>query len=509
MTSIPPSSRLTSIVFLFALVSLSGCSLARTQTTNISKSQLRATSVVNDFPRFVESECRFDPPPGSVICGDLLVLEDRENPEGSVVSLHAAIFPSNSANPLPDPVIFLVGGGGNDVLGAADFFLGPAGDLIRTERDFILYNQRGVKRSDPYLACPGEGEFREEIFSSNPAQTEQDQLEYEFLLGCRDYLRGQGVNLEFYDSPSHAADLKDLIQVLGYQQANIFGASYGTRLGLTLMRYHPEVIRSAVLDGVLPPQVDFPSDAITSYVVSVDKLFQACSSQPGCAEKYPDLESEFYSALESLKAEPALVQVDGKEVVLNQTLFLDAIYQLLHSASGIPAVPRAIHSASVGDYSLLEDPLRSVRSYSDFTATGAHYSSICRDEVNFDSLENSQSTAALYHQAWSDYFELSTYFDTCRSWIDEPGDAIENTPVVSSVPTLVLTGTFDPITSPAWGQETTGYLENSFYYEFPNMAHGTVWYEDCALSIALNFLDDPGAEPESSCLDGLGPPEFE
>ena len=301
-----PPSRIILSLFLILFL-LSSCYFSQSPGLTIPKSQLRATSVVEDLPRFEQGDCRFDTPLGKVICGDLYVLEDRTKPDGAIVTLHVAIFPSFSSESLLDPVIYLMGGGGGDALAAADFYLGAAGNRIRAERDFIIYNQRGVKRNEPYLACPGEDEFWSDIFSRDISRAEEDQLEYEFLMGCRDHLQAQGIDLDLYDSIAHAADLADLIHLLGYQQANIYGTSYGTRLGLTLMRHYPEVIRSAILDGVLPPQIDFPSDAITSFVVSVDNLFAACAAQEKCSTQYPELENEFYAVIEGLKAEPAII----------------------------------------------------------------------------------------------------------------------------------------------------------------------------------------------------------
>jgi pimeloyl-ACP methyl ester carboxylesterase len=189
-------------------------------------------------------------------------------------------------------------------------------------------------------------------------------------------------------------------------------------------------------------------------------------------------------------------------------MFLDIIYQLLHSSSALPDIPLAIHNASSEEYSWLITPIKNLPGYSDFVTTGVHYSSMCKDEVNFDSLENSQALLNDVHPAWKDYFELSFYYDTCRDWIIDPANEVENTPVISAIPTLLMAGHFDSITSPAWSENTASYLENSFYYEFPNMAHGTVRYDSCAFGIALDFITDPWTEPDASCLDELGYPEF-
>ena len=154
------------ILFMLVIsaIFLSSCSLSLSPDSLFTKTRYREPFVPTPSPPyFLPGDCRFPVPPGEVRCGDLYVQEDRSNPNSRVVSLHVAIFPSYSPNPEPDPVIYLVGGGGSDTLGAAEFFLGTAGTMVRTKRDFILYNQRGVKRNDPYLACPGEAEFQTKL----------------------------------------------------------------------------------------------------------------------------------------------------------------------------------------------------------------------------------------------------------------------------------------------------------------------------------------------------------
>jgi pimeloyl-ACP methyl ester carboxylesterase len=334
-------------------------------------------------------------------------------------------------------------------------------------------------------------------------------MEYEFMIKCRDHFLAEGIDLDMYDSLAHAADLADLITTLGYDQANIYGTSYGTRLGLTFMRHYPDLVRSAILDSILPPQINFPSDAITTYFYALDNLFSACAEQENCRETYPDLEAEFYTAVEDLMENPATLDIDGEDVILDHILFLDTIYMLLHPPDALPGIPRAIHNASLGEYSWLKQPIRSILSYSDFVATGVQYSSMCRDEVNFDSPANTQALLEGAHPGWVDYFNLDFYYQTCQEWVTSAADPVENTPVVSDIPSLILTGSFDSITAPPWNLDTANYLKNSYYYEFPNMAHGVLRYDACALSMGLAFLDDPGTEPDTSCMETLGHPIFD
>jgi hypothetical protein len=77
--------------------------------------------------------------------------------------------------------------------------------------------------------------------------------------------------------------------------------------------------------------------------------------------------------------------------------------------------------------------------------------------------------------------------------------------VHSDVPTLVLEGTFDPITPPAYGQLAARMLPHSFYVEFPDRGH-SVLRDDCADAMALKFLANPAAPPDTRCLSTLAGP---
>jgi len=457
---------------------------------------------------FELADCQFQIPAKPVECGYLIVPEDRSDPDGATVSLHVAIFRSTGPNPEPDPVIYLMGGGGGNALSAADYYLKTVGNRIRASRDFIMYNQRGTHYNEPFLACPGEAAFQRELDAQDISRQEADAREDAFLLDCRDKLLDKGVNLAMYNSVTNAADANDLRIALGYDQVNYYGTSYGTRLALTLMRYYPESIRSVILDSVFPPQVDYPSEVISSMVGATNRLFEACSLDAACSSQYPDLEATFYQTIDELHAEPGSITVDGQNVVVDDEVFLDAIYMALHPASAFPDIPRAIHAASRGSFGPLEWAIESLSGYSENVATGVYYSSVCRDEVGFDSNEHALEVVARYPPQWADYYDLSSFFAMCDAWGAGEADPLENEPVVSDIPALIFAGHFDPITTPEWCQRAADTLSSSYYYEFPNVGHGVMRSDECALRIGLEFLDDPWTEPDASCLDQLTSPEF-
>ena len=91
-----------------------------------------------------------------------------------------------------------------------------------------------------------------------------------------------GINLSLFTTSSSAADVHDLIQALGYQQVNLYGGSYGTRLALEVMRDFPQHIRSVVMDSTLPPQVDLFTSVPASATRSFTLLFNACAADAAC-----------------------------------------------------------------------------------------------------------------------------------------------------------------------------------------------------------------------------------
>ena len=59
-----------------------------------------------------------------------------------------------------------------------------------------------------------------------------------------------------YSTPTLADDVADLATPAKTPKINLYGISYGTRWALEVMRRHPDIVRSAILDGVYPPQIN-------------------------------------------------------------------------------------------------------------------------------------------------------------------------------------------------------------------------------------------------------------
>lgn len=61
--------------------------------------------------------------------------------------------------------------------------------------------------------------------------------------------------------------------------------------------------------------------------------------------------------------------------------------------------------------------------------------------------------------------------EICALW-DLPAVPFDAEPVVSDIPTLVLTDGLDPITPPEWGRNTAENILLAYHFEFATARHG-------------------------------------
>jgi pimeloyl-ACP methyl ester carboxylesterase len=96
----------------------------------------------------------------------------------------------------------------------------------------------------------------------------------------------------------------------------------------------------------------------------------------------------------------------------------------------------------------------------------------------------------------------------CDAWPVAPDKEFSREPVRSSVPTLILSGSFDPVTPPVYGRLTSAALANGYFFELSSVGHDVLANEACAHDLATMFLADPKRQPRAECLKSIEPPAF-
>jgi len=464
-------------------------------------------------PVFNPAECAFPVPAGyRQYCGYLVVPENRAVPNGRLIQLHVAVFLSTAEGPDPDPVVHLAGGPGSSSLDVVGYLFGQGLDTVLERRDFIFFDQRGTGHSLPRLDCPERNELTPTILSGALSGEQESQAIVDAFHHCRDRLVAQGIDLSVYNSAASAADINDLRIALGYNQLNLYGDSYGTRLALTVMRDFPEAVRSAVLDSTYPLEVNLYTTLAPNAERAFNVLFDDCATDPICSATYPDLRTVFYNLVNQLNANPVTVSLSiggvNYPVSLTGDLLIDVLFVGLYNPAVTAGMPKMIYQVQRGEYSILRNRLSL---YFDTSgALGMTTSVQCAEEVPFNSGEDAYTAAQGVQPEIAAFFPQSVQylFTLCQDWPGIAPNPRENLPVTSDIPTLILAGEFDPITPPAWGQMTAGHLANSYFYEFRGNGHWVTRSSRCALSIMLAFLDNPLNPPDASCLGSQGGLQF-
>ena len=141
---------------------------------------------------------------------------------------------------------------------------------------------------------------------------------------------------------------------------------------------------------------------------------------------------------------------------------------------------------------------------------GAYNSVECGEEVLFNSLEAAELLVqGLPPQTTNaSLFVVEQSIADCAVWNVRPASGRENEPVRSDIHTLLLSGEYDPITPPSWGQAAADYLSRGKHIVFPAIGHGAVDTHECPTAIALAFLQDPEQTLDLSCLSEMSGPDF-
>jgi pimeloyl-ACP methyl ester carboxylesterase len=472
------------------------------------------------IPRYEETVCDFESPPDvAVTCGFVIVPEDRTGNPSKTIKLAVAVFHSTNPNPAPDPVVFLQGGpGGQAVKLSADAFDVLVAPFL-PDRDYVTFDQRGTGLSQPALKCDElDKVYRQDIYGTIAADTRELVYKNAFL-SCSGLLSVSGIELNAYTTVESAADLKDILGLLGYQQANLYGASYGTRLALVTMRNHPQVVKSAILDSVVPVEANVFSKYPDSVDSALTQLFVSCAIDPVCNAAYPNLETVFWETVAELDANPVQVTTSAYPMgtvteTVDGSYLMSVILGSIKDSYFIETAPQTIYRVKGKDYSTLLAVQYSLPYAFDGIDAGLYISMMCHEHAlaaTQEELQNSADRLGVQEHIWRPYYgEVDDLTQACKSWGSVGPYLGENDAVVSDIPSLVIEGAFDPATPPFFGHQVAEKLPKSFYVEFPNQGHVPTGSDStgCAMHMAVEFLKNPTVDPDRSCLLALPKTEF-
>ncbi len=475
-------------------------------------------------------------------CGFLAVPEERNDPASRLIQVAFAVVPGSGE--FADPLFYLEGGPGGPPINITGVLLELAGfGQIGGGRDLVFIDQRGTGYSNPNLNCP-------------PAPPDIDFATFNEI--CFAALSATGVPLSAYTTVENAEDVADLRIALGYDEYNLFGGSYGTNLGLTIMRDRPEGIRSSILDSVFPPDVNiFGGDELVGTVNLLQGLVDRCNADAPCAEALPDLKADINQAFTNLTAEPVPLREPARSFIGVDELTAPILFGLLAGELINPSTAALFHELADPDPAAREEALNifneliifqileevtagppegegppdgdeppdagpmpdidivaildTMRIIKGVPGAGALFSEgfnatvICAEEAPFADLP--PATTLPPDAGWNDdvinaaQASLPGLAEYCGAFAVDAEVPEVNDPISSDIPSLVLLSDVDFQTYPEWSRLAAETLPNSFTYEFPGVAHVTALSNpECAGAIAAQFVADPTTAPDDSCI---------
>jgi pimeloyl-ACP methyl ester carboxylesterase len=477
-------------------------------------------------PRFEPASCPKLPGAEELAkagCGYLVVPEDRNQPTGRTIRLMVAKYPARSTDKRADPVVYLAGGPGDIAPLEVNGFI--AADFIR-DRDIYVVSQRGTMFSEPALTCAAADDFARELLGLRFYSKATKLAHLAATEACHRELAAAGADLSAYNSTESAADFADLRKVLGYDTWNVYGTSYGSYLAQTLMRDHPEGIRSVVFDSVLPTTYNVAENWQNARD-GFNNIFQACASEPTCNTAHRLLEQTFTGLVNKLEAEPLTATVkdpatgEDIKVVIDGGALVDWLRNQNYAVPMLQAAPDRIDGLAAGrpdaiQAIALDRASRAPPSGPDVPALGygLSYGISCRESYPFATPED---LAAAGRKAFPDY-PLSVTGEGVGGWAYFNEDCDEvwkvpaapeamHQPVVSSIPTLLISGSFDTLTSLAGAKAAAAKLSNATIIGIPGVGHAVSPQSPCAQAVVISFLANPAAS-DTSCVGALKPSSF-
>ncbi|HCM75306.1 MAG TPA: alpha/beta hydrolase [Cytophagales bacterium] len=459
-------------IFGLLVLILSGCNIQKTEKSN----------------------CEFltNIPDGQIQCGTLEVPENYKNPQGKSITIAYAILKAEHATS-KYPVIHLAGGPGGEALYDLNRWID---NPIREERDFIVFDQRGVGYSSP-LPDIRQGIFG--ILAANLSIEEEYSQVYDTMQRYQQIAIEKGIAFDNYTTINNAADVNSLMQHLGYEKYVLYGESYGTRLARFVMDQFPERINSVILDSPATLEKDFLSMRLVNFSEALEKLFVFCENDESCNIQYPNIREDYIESIEALAKNPIEATIAGQSFFINPQ---DAIYLLRYQLYGSDAKTSTfsfINALKVRDTAVINasnEFLVNVIEKGNLSMfiTTERYEEYDETltELQFDSLYKNlphlPSKLALF----------SSTHKGAKEWLSKTITPEEKTYGVLSIPTLIFVNQFDPVTPPQNIYVFEKSLKNAHLFVLDLTGHGVS--SGCETRVMINFMNTPDGPFDSECL---------
>src|ERR1700733_4672016 len=473
--------------------------------------------------------------PATITVGELTLTLCRPNLGGYCGSIEQPIDPRgvtpgkftigfeyyprrDSSDPPLGTILPQEGGPGYSSTGTQAYYL-EIFDALRDHRDILIVDKRGTGLSSP-VDCPG---------------MQTGSLALSAAAACA---RQLGDTAWFYGTDFAANDIVAVMDALGIDVVDFYGDSYGTFFGQVLAGLYPQRLRSIILDSAYPVRPPDPWFA-TDWAAAWSGIDTSCARSPSCSSLGGTATSRMQQFIDIIRKTPISGNApDGNGNLQPTTIDTASLIYLIDYAGFGPPVYRDIDAAARA-WLESEDALPMLRlvaeanTYSAYAPSafsyGLYEAVTCSDyPLLYDlyqprAVRNQQYAAALQDarvhrpnlfapftvDEGIDSQVYITPLDSCLPWSMPPADLAPGSPgkplppsvQFHAVPTLVLSGDLDSITSVIDASNTAEQFPDAVHVVVPNLGHVVTDSDEigCTLGIVHRFVKnlDPG---DTNCV---------
>lgn len=453
---------------LISRVTIALCAVVLSACSGSATNKSSATIVLAD--------CRVENFDGIAQCATVSVPDDHSLPNGKRVDIFLAVLPSLARRPEADPLFLFAGGPGQAASDQGR--IGMALNDIRKSRQIVLVDQRGTGKSKT-LTCDGSETDKNKDALSESLNADLAKLERDWAK-CVATMKG---NPATHRTDDYIDDLELVRKGLGYEKINVWGGSYGSRVALRYLKRFPMSIRTAMLDGVAPTSLRLPDDAMTTSEALLKAAIVACAESKACAKAYPNLYGTLDALIAKLRATPQAVTfmhpITGQPLsgVVTDRAVISFLWPLLYQPEAARLIPELINSAAAGNFAPMAATMTASSISETEMAVVQRFAVMCAEDML-----GRTAPAMERFKSLSDVF-----YGFCKSLSHGKVEPEFFEPTTSDIPTLLFSGTLDPVTPPSQGTLAAKTLTQSKHVIARGAGH-IVLQQACARRLMSKFV---------------------
>ncbi len=439
-----------------------------------------------------ELPARHDP-----ACATLEVPLNPEEPQGETLSLHLMRYEARYQADQREPVFLLAGGpgqGGSDVFPA----LLRQFDPLRAHHPLIIVDQRGTGRSTR-PQC--------ELEDASPwLQPSREAIQRQM----RQCLQTVDRDVRYFTTREAVFDLEAVRQALGVEKISLYGGSYGTRLATGYMHAFPQHLERVILDGVVPVDEPLGVHHAVNLQRVLDLMVRQCEQTPACRKQWPELAAHMAALPSRADQQGGTLRLRHPRsgawttLPLSRALPQATLRLYAYQGSQLALLPWLIEQAWAGDWQpLAAQGLMLNEQLGESIAVIMQNSILCTEDWPFMAAMPVDNRGTVLGDSLMEQIE-----GICSIWPQGQRIADVRQPLNTSVPTLLLSGQWDPVTPPAFGERLQQQIPNSRHLVAPGQGH-LVILGRCMGRIAGDFIDGTALDTlDTGCLERLHPPRL-